>query len=455
MSSPRLLIVDDERIALRNLEHVMRKEGYEVTATQSGANALALLDSQSFDLVLTDLRMEKVDGMQVLHRCRERHPDTEVVLITGYATLETAVESMRQGAFYYVAKPYRLEEVRKVAAEALEKVRLKQENRALRASLREGIGKGGILTQNPAMEALLTIAGQVAPTDCNILITGESGVGKELLARFVHQHSGRSSGPFVAVNCGALTEELLGSELFGHVKGAFTGASGDKIGLIQAAAKGTLFLDEVTEMSAGMQVRLLRVLQEREVQPVGSNHPVPVDVRFVAATNRDVQGEVREGRFRQDLYYRINVVTLRIPPLAERRDDIPLLAHFFLKKFVLLMRKDIHGIAPEALALLQGYDFPGNVRELENLIERAVALCQGDTLESGHLPESLRDSSVLTFRKREGRVPSLEEQEREYVLWVLDEANGNRSQAAKLLGIDRVSLWRKLKRYGLAAGDET
>jgi DNA-binding NtrC family response regulator len=443
----RLLIVDDEKVALRNLEHVMKKEGYEVVATQSGGNALAHLDKQEFDLVLTDLRMEKVDGMQILQKCRASHPDTEVILITGYATLESAVEAMKHGAYYYIAKPYRLDEVRKVVAEALAKVCLRRENQALREQVESYQGKVRIITQNADMQRLLDMARQVAPTDCNVLITGESGTGKELFARYLHHHSKRDGGPFVAINCGAFNEELLANELFGHVKGAFTGAQGDKPGLIAAAHGGTLFLDEITEMSPAMQVKLLRVLQEREVLPLGATRPQAVDVRVVAATNRNVIEMVKDGGFRQDLYFRLNVVNLLIPPLSRRREDIPLLAYHFLKKCAARMGRNVTEIATDALDLLKAYDFPGNVRELENIIERGVAISSGGSIDSGSLPDDLRELAIRTFRKKEGRLPSLEEQERDYIRWVLQEAGGNQTLAAQILGIDRVSLWRKLKRY--------
>ena len=449
MNNAKILIIDDERIALRNLEHVMKKEGYDVTGTQSGPNALKLLEERQFDVVLTDLRMEKVDGMQILKKTRELYPDTEVIMITGYATLDSAVETMKHGAFYYIAKPFKLEEVRKVVKEAVHKVRLKTENRSLREQLESYQGKVKIITQDPVMLKLLETARQIAPTDCNVLITGESGTGKELFARFLHLNSSRTGGPFFAINCGAFTEELLSNELFGHEKGAFTGANNVKKGLIETASGGTLFMDEVTETPPSMQVKLLRVIQEKEVMRVGGVAPLKVDVRFVAATNRDIHDTMKSGAFRQDLYFRLNVVSLRIPPLSERKDDIPLLSYFFLKKYSLLMKKEVNGISEDVIALLMNYDFPGNVRELENIMERGVALTNGKVIETGHLPEDLRELSIKTFRKKEGRIPSLEEQEEAYIKWVLHEVGGNKTLAAQILGIDRVSLWRKLKKYGL------
>ena len=448
-NTAKILIVDDEKIALKNLEHIMKKEGYEVVGTQSGPNALKLLEEQSFDVVLTDLKMEKVDGMQILKKCRDLYQDAEVIIITGYATLESAVQIMKHGAFYYVAKPFKLDEVRKVVKEAVEKVKLKMENRQLREHIDKFEGKAKIVTEDANMQRLLNTALQIATTDCNIIITGESGTGKELFARYIQSCSQRADGPFFAINCGAFTEELLSNELFGHEKGAFTGATVLKKGLIEMASGGTLFLDEITEMPSSMQVKLLRVIQEKEVLRVGATEPLKVDVRFIAATNRDIQEAIRSSNFRQDLYFRLNVVSLYIPPLSERKDDIPLLSYFFLKKHATLMKKDVTEVSEDVLALLMNYDFPGNVRELENIIERGVALTNGNTIEVVHLPEDLKELSIRIFRKKEGKIPSLEEQEKAYIKWVLKEVGDNKTIAAQILGIDRVSLWRKLKKYGL------
>ena len=440
-----LLIVDDEEIALRNLQHVMEKEGYRVTATQSGATAVSLLESQRFDVVLTDLRMEGVDGMDVLKKSRELRSEAEVIFITGYATAESAVQALKHGAFYYIAKPFRLEEVRKVVAEALEKVRLRRENDELRREV-EGYRDGeGIVTQDVEMQRLLETARQIAPTDCSVLITGESGTGKELFAKYLHKHSTRADGPYVAINCGAFSEQLLANELFGHEKGAFTGATTLKKGLIEVSSGGTLFLDEVTEMTPSMQVKLLRVLQEKEVLRVGGTRPVKCDVRVLAATNRDVDEAVKRGSFREDLYFRLNVVNLRIPPLSQRRDDIPLLAQHFLLKYASRMKRPVTRISSEVMALLMDYPFPGNVRELENLIERGTAMAQGDTIDVAHLPDTLQKRSGFEFRKIEGRLPTLDEQEQTYISRVLDEVQGNQTAAAQILGINRASLWRKLK----------
>ncbi len=447
MNAGRILVVDDEKIAVRNLEHILKKEGYAVTATQSGAQALHYLEQQPFELVLTDLRMEKVDGLKVLAYCQDHLPDVEVIVITGFSTIDSAIEVMKKGAFYYLAKPFRLEEVRKVVAEAMAKVQLKLENKRLREQMASYQLKVRPITQNPAMLKLLETARQIAASDCNVLITGESGTGKELLAKYLHAQSDRRQAPYLAVNCGAFNEELLANELFGHEKGAFTGAVSSKPGLLEAAAGGTLLLDEITEMPLSMQVKLLRVIQEREILRLGSTQPTRIDVRFVAATNRDLRQLVQDGRFRQDLYFRINVVNLHIPPLASRREDIPLLAAYFLQKYATALRRNIQEISAAAMDILENYHYPGNVRELENIIERGVALATGETLNVAHLSDELRKVNVRTFARQDGKIPSLEDVERDYIYWVLDEARGNQSVAASIIGIDRVSLWRKLKRF--------
>ena len=448
-NAPRILVIDDEAVALKNLTHVLRKEGYAVTGAQSGPAGLKALANRAFDLVLTDLRMEQVDGLAILRHCQDTAADTGVIVITGHATVSSAVDTMKEGAFHYIAKPFRLDEVRHLVREALELVRLRRENRALREQVAAQSGHDRPLTQDPAMTKLLETARQVAPTDCNVILSGASGTGKELIARYIHAHSGRGAGPFVAVNCGALNEELLTNELFGHERGAYTGATEARPGLIESADGGTLFLDEVTEMSLGMQVKLLRVIQEREVLRLGATRPLRVDLRYLAATNRDLAEAVASGRFRQDLYYRLNVMHLRLPLLAERRGDIPLLAYRFLKKAAVAMGRRVSEISPQAMALLLDYGFPGNVRELANLMERGVALATGDTLGPEHLPDDLRELRVQTYRQEPGALLTLEAQEADYIQWVLTQTGGNRTRAAEILGIDRVSLWRRLKRYGL------
>ena len=445
----KILIVDDERVALKNLEYIMKKEGYEVVGTQSGSNAIRYLDEQQFDVVLTDMRMEKVDGMQVLKKCRESHPDTEVIMITGYATLEAAVETMKHGAFSYIAKPFKLDEVRKTVEEAVGRVELKKGIRPLKERAEDLPGEGRIISRDRAMLKPLDTARQVALVESNVLIMGEKGTGKELFAHSIHGNSRRSEHAFVAVHCGSFTEELLTDELFGHEKGTAADGRASKRGAIEEAAGGTLFLGEITAMPPTVQAKLLRMLEEKEIQRVGGTRSIKTDVRIIAAAESEPLESAGKTPFRQDLYYRLNVVSLHLPPLSGRKTDIPLLSYYFLKKYATLMKKPVVEIAEEFIALLTDYGFPGNVRELENIIERGVALANGDTIELAHLPEHLNELSLKTFKKKEGKIPSLEEQEMTYIQWVLNEAGGNKTLAAQILGIDRVSLWRKLKKFGL------
>jgi DNA-binding NtrC family response regulator len=448
---PRLLIIDDEEMALINLEHILKKQGYNIVTADTGPKGLDLAKGGGFDVVLTDLRMEKVDGMRILEESRRSNPACEVIMITGYATVDSAIEAMKKGAYHYISKPYRIDAVRKVVSEAIEKIRLTQENIQLKEDLKKfkDAGTVKIITKDPAMLRILNTARQIALTDCNVLISGESGTGKELLARFIHDHSKRSAGPLMAVNCGVFGEELLTNELFGHEKGAYTGAATGKPGIIEFAKGGTLFLDEITEMSTNMQVKLLRVIQERQMMRVGGTRTITVDVRFIAATNRNIQEAVQTNEFRKDLYYRLNVVSLDLPPLVSRKNDIPLLAQHFLEKHSKLMGRDTPSLSREVLDVLKDYDFPGNVRELENIIERGLALALDNVIEADHLPDDIREFQIKTFRRKDGKLPTLEEQEIDYIKKVLDETGGNKTLAADTLGIDRVSLWRKIKRYGL------
>lgn len=445
----KIVVVEDEEISRKNLEHILQKEGYDVISVDSGAKALDLLKSQSFDLVITDLKMKQVDGMQVLRKTRELQPYTEVIMITGYATVESSVKAMREGAYYYIAKPYKIDEVRKIAKEALLKRKLWLENIELRDTLKKHQQIPFIVGKSEAMVNVQKTIRQIAPADINVLILGESGTGKELVARAIHNLSLRSDKRFIAFNCGSFTEELMANELFGHAKDAFTGATKAKAGLIKVADGGTVLLDEIGDMPLSMQVKLLRVIQEKEVLPVGGENPVPVDVRFIAATHRDLKEDVEKGHFRQDLYYRLNVITIHAPPLTDRNGDIPLLIHHFLAKKSQAMRKEIHNIDRDCMDLLCQYSWPGNVRELENIIERAVALENGPCIRAHDLPEYIRNLSVETYRRRSSEVPTLEEQEQNYIKWVLDKCEGNKTRAAKIMGIDRVSLWRKMKRFGI------
>lgn len=446
---PQILVIDDEPVAVKNLAYALSKEGYEVTTRGSGPGGLEVLEQGLFDVVLTDLRMERVDGMAILRHARELDPDIAVVMITAHGSLSNAVDAMKAGAFNFIAKPFRLDEVRAIVHAAVELVSLKRENRELREQVKDSEHGTRLITQDATMLRLLESARQIAPTDTNVLISGESGTGKELLARYIHHHSKRGAGPFIAINCGALQEDLLANELFGHEKGAYTGANEAREGVIEAAEGGTLFLDEIGEMSLGMQVKLLRVLQESEVQRLGATRAVPVNVRWIAATNRDLRSEVAARRFRQDLYFRVNVVGLHLPPLSQRKNDVPLLAFYFLRKHALRMGRDLTEISPEAVSILNDYDYPGNVRELENLIERGVALARGAELTSHDLPAELAERSIHIVREKKSNLPTLVDREADYIRFVLEHCDGNRTQAAQILGIDRVSLWRKLKKYDL------
>lgn len=446
MRSARILIADDEAIARENLEHVLRREGFETVTVEHGARAIEELEREEFDLILTDLRMRTVDGMQVLRRAKELYPQTEVIVITGYASVSSAVEAMQQGAYYYIPKPYKIDEVRILVRQALEKRFLRLEVTELRKRVQDQKETSSLVGNSPDMELLKRTIEQVAPTDCNILILGETGTGKELVARTIHQLSPRCDRRFLAINCGAFSEELLTNELFGHEKDAFTGAKGIKKGLLEAAQGGTILLDEIGDMPLSMQVKLLRVLQERNLIRVGGTDEIPVDIRILAATNKDLKREVELGAFRRDLYYRLNVISLQVPRLADRKDDILLLSLHFLRKISDSRGRRIDAVSDEVMEILLSYEFPGNVRELENIMERAVTLASGTAVELHHLPSDLQQLALRVHRPKRGLL-TLEENEREYIAWVLREVNYNKSRAAEILAIDRVSLWRKLKRH--------
>lgn len=444
-----ILVVEDEDIARENLEHILVKMGYEVISADSGIKALNLLKTKDFDLVITDLKMKQVDGMQVLRKTKELQPYTETIMITGYATVDSSVQAMRSGAYYYIAKPFKIDEVRKVSKEALLKRKLRLENIELKDTLKKFQQIPFIVGQSKTMTEVQKTIRQIAPSDINVLIMGESGTGKELVARAIHNLSPRSGNRFIAFNCGSFAEELMANELFGHEKDAFTGATKAKAGLIKVADGGTIFLDEIGDMPLTMQVKLLRVIQEKEILPVGGENPISVDVRFIAATHRDLKEDVENGHFRQDLFYRLNVITIKPPPLTDRDGDIPLLAYHFLSQKCEAMNKDIQTIDRESMELLCQYSWPGNVRELENVIERAVALENGPTICVNDLPEYINNLSVETYRRESADLPTLEEQEQNYIKWVLERCEWNKTRAAKIMGIDRVSLWRKLKRFGI------
>ncbi len=449
MSRGLVLIADDEGVTRENLAHILGKEGYRTVTVESGEDALDALAGQVFDLVLTDLRMKGADGLAVLAEAKRLHPETEVVVMTGFGTVATAVEAMRRGACHYLTKPFSLEEVRATVAEAMDKRRLRLEVSRLSRQVADLSQGPLIIGESPAVDALRRKAEHIAPTDSTVLILGETGTGKELVARSIHMQSTRRDKRFLAINCGAFTEELLANELFGHEKGAFSGAVSLKKGLLEVAEEGTIFLDEVAEMPLTMQVRLLRVLQERVFYRVGGTKELDVRSRILAATNKDLKTEVEQGMFRADLYYRLNVITLRVPPLSERREDVPLLSGFFIAKYAPPMGKEIKGISDAALRLLMAYDYPGNIRELENIVQHAVIMAKTETIEPTDLPPDLRGEAPVLMKTAGPDLSSLDDIERRHIGGVLDHCQGNKTKAADILGIDRVSLWRKLKRYGL------
>ena len=442
----RLLVVDDDSSHRAMLEAVLREEGYAVTSAAGGDEALAALEGGSFALVLLDIRMAGKSGLEVLEEIRRRQPGLPVVMMTAYASVETAVEALKIGARDYLSKPLDTTELKLTIARVLEHSRLETENRELRARLKEEFSFGRLVGTSAAMANVIEILRRVAPTDATLLILGESGTGKELVANAVHENSPRSRAPFVAVNCAAIPETLLESELFGYEKGAFTGAVGRREGKIASAHGGTLFLDEVAEMTAALQAKMLRFLQEREIQPLGSSTSRVVDVRILAATNRDLEEEVRERRFREDLYYRLNVVPVRIPPLRRRKEDIALLAEHFFHAYREKHRGSVRSISPEAMEVLVGHPWPGNVRELENTIERAVVLCRGDVLTAEDLfpgapPPGAESEAADPYRPG----LTLREAEAEIMRLALERAGGNKTLAAKNLGVSRQTLINKLK----------
>jgi DNA-binding NtrC family response regulator len=450
--SIKIVVVDDETAILDTLRILLRREGFEVVTAVGGAQGVEKIHAERPDLVLSDVRMPGVGGMEVLAAAREVDPGTPVILMTAQASLQTAIRAVNEGAFYYIQKPFANEELVAICRRAAESRQLKRENQQLKSEIqrRDRTEVVKPMGKSRRFADVLRLSETVAPSDSTVLISGESGTGKEVLANYIHRLSPRADGPFVSINCGALPESLLESELFGHTRGSFTGAVRDKQGLFVAAAGGTFFLDEVGEMSPATQVKLLRVLQEREVIPVGATEAVPVDVRIIAATNRDLDEEIRRGGFRSDLFYRLNVITLHLPPLRDRADDIPALADYFLGKFAASRHRDPLALAPDTLAALQEYDWPGNVRELENALERAAVLTA-----SGEIPVSALPARI-TQRAPQPLVaaslppnPTLEIVERAYIHWVLHAESGNKTRAAEVLGIDPSTLYRKLLRYGM------
>src|SRR6186997_808785 len=442
----KILVVDDDADMRGLLSDVLESDGYRVGTAESGEKALQALAEEQYDLVLTDLRMKGMLGTALLSEIKHRYPDTGVILMTAFGTVETAIEAMKGGAMDYLIKPVKTDDVIRTAGRAAREVQLRREVTHLRREVYKEYSFHQILGKSRPMQEVFELIRRVADSPSNLLITGESGTGKELVAKAIHYNSDRRDRPFVAVNSAAIPEQLLESELFGHMRGAFTDAKADRPGLFEEAQKGTLFLDEISELPLMLQAKLLRAIQEREIRRVGSTKSIPVDVRIIAATNLNLAEEIKAKHFREDLYYRLNVIELRLPPLRERRDDIPLLVESFLRKCAKTNRKTLEGISESALALLIDYPWPGNVRELENVIERAVTLARGETIMTEDLPPTVQgsrgDRKVLDDAAE--RTLPLQKVEWEYIKKILEKTGGNKYQAAQTLGIDRKTLYRKL-----------
>jgi two-component system NtrC family response regulator len=447
------LIVDDEKVQLEMLGGFLVKQGYEATAAEDGQKALEKFKSGTFDLVLTDFRMPGMDGIQLLREVRRLQPQVLVVIMTAYGTVATAVAAMKEGAYDYLTKPIDLDELLLLIQRVEREVGLGQENLELKEQLREKFKVNFIVSASRQMEEALNLVGRVSQSHATVLILGESGTGKELVARAIHYSSPRADKPFVKVNCAALPENLLESELFGHEKGAFTGAVARRIGRFELADQGSIFLDEIGDLSPSLQMKLLRVLQEKEFERLGSNQTIRSAVRVIAATNRNLGEAIQKGTFREDLYYRLNVVTISLPPLRGRKEDIPLLVEHFLKKYNRENKKNVTSLSKEARDLLMRYDYPGNVRELENIVERAVVLCRGDTLTTQDLPINLREgkAEATLGRDRGGRsLPdTLDEIESQLILKALERSGGVQTKAAEELGISERVLRYKMKKYGI------
>jgi DNA-binding NtrC family response regulator len=445
----RILVLDDDPGTCRFMQELLTRPDREIETSLDPEQALSRVRVKPFDLVISDLKLNaRLDGIDVLRSVRDLTPGTPVIIVTGFGELEKAVEAVREGAFDFVSKPFNIAELKSLVERALQKSPTSPPPTAVRDNM-----PPALLGRTPAMTGVYKQIAHAASADAPVLIIGESGTGKELVARAIHQHSNRSSRPFVPINCGALTETLLESELFGHVKGSFTGAVADAKGVFQTAHTGTVFLDEVGEMSPALQVKLLRVLQEGEVRPVGSSRPVKTDVRIVAATNVDVERAVNEGKFRQDLFYRLGVVIITLPPLRERREDIPLLIERFLKAASAKAMKQVE-LSPAAVVSLTGYHWPGNVRELENMIERLVVFSRGSRIDVGDLPPTVTPRAPVLEKRLFDDLPTLEEIERRYLMHVLEQVGQNRTRAAEVMGIDRRTLYRMAELFGIPLAEQ-
>ncbi len=450
----RILVVDDDLAHSTTLKTLLSTWGYDVICVEDGEDAVYFVKKTPFDLILMDIKMIKIDGIEALKRIKGYNPAIPIIMMTAYSSVESAVEALKAGAYDYLIKPLDFDALRLNIQRALEHLELKKENKRLKQSLGENFDFNNIIGKSESIKKLLEKVAMVAPSDANVLITGESGTGKELIARAIHLNSNRKQGPFITVNCAALTETLLESELFGHEKGAFTGADKRREGRFVGANNGTIFLDEIGEMPMSMQPKLLRVIQEKEVQPLGSDKTVKVDVRIIAATNRDLEDEVIKGNFREDLFYRLNVVNLHMPSLRDRRDDIPILANYFLKLYAEKNKKQIKGITPRAMDLLLKHNWPGNVRELENAMEHAVVLSTGEYISEKELPLRIRKNLQPNIIEEDAKTArdqaiSLDEIEKQAIIRALKIAGGNKSEAARILKINRRTLYLKMGKYGI------
>jgi len=460
MLKDKILVADDEQSMREFLDIMLKKEGYKVSLASNGEEVVKLIDNDLFDLVLLDIRMPKLDGISALKKIKAIAPETIVIMITAYASADTAIKAMKEGAYDYITKPFKVEEIKLIIKNALEKINLQKENILLKQVVRDRYHFGNIIGQSPKMVALYDLLEKVSPTKTNILITGESGTGKELVAKAIHYNSPRKEKPFVTLNCGAIPEALIESELFGHMKGAFTDAIATKKGLFEVADEGTIFLDEISELPLLMQVKLLRVLQDKEFKRVGGTEDIRVDVRIISATNKDLEGAVREKLFREDLFYRLNVIQIKLPPLRERKEDIPVLANHFLKKYSEELNKNISKISPETIQILLHYEYPGNVRELQNIIERAVALEGSQELTAVNLNSYLSEQPLLKKGSMDIEIPNegidlekmVEDLERTLLLKALDKTKGIKKKAAELLHINFRSMRYRLEKYGLNHG---
>ena len=443
----RLAVIDDEMTVCRELSRALEAEGFDVESFQNGGTFLTRMDQFPFHIVFIDLTLPDMSGMEILSLIRMHHKETEAFIITGHGSIESAIEAIKLGAYHYVTKPFRLSEVRLLANRAKEKILLQKENRTLRAAVSGQDFMTGFVGASPPMQTVFSMIRKVANVDCNVLLMAETGTGKEKAARAIHALSHRKDAPFISFNCGGFTEELICSELFGHEKGAFTGATAVKIGLLESANGGSVFLDEIGEMPLSMQVRLLHVIQEKRILRVGGTKPIELNVRIIAATNKDLKKAVERNEFREDLFYRLNVVAIHLPKLSERKDDIPLLVSHFIDKFSHAFFKKTRQISAQALNILLNYNFPGNVRELENIVQRAVALAEDTIIEVKDLPADLQK---LEFSTLEGeRLLSLEEMERQHIEKVLNMIGYNTGLASSILDIPRTTLWRRMKKFGL------